>query len=82
MYLNLSGQILLVHHLLACVWYVVGQIDESKGWVAVYLNEPSVAYSYTTSLYWMFCQLGFGGTAIEPETTLERSWAQVVAAHG
>lgn len=76
--LQITGQILLVHHLLACVWFVVGQLDEN-GWVAVYLKEPSVGYSYTTSLYWMFCQLGFGSTNIEPETTLERSFALMVA---
>jgi len=76
--LQITGQIILVHHLLACVWFAIGRL-ENKGWVAVYLREPSVAYSYTTSLYWMFCQLGFGSTNIEPETTLERTFALLVA---
>ncbi|CAE7690022.1 KCNH6 [Symbiodinium pilosum] len=71
--LQLSAQILLNHHAIACIWYYVGTVAGSAGWVAVNnVDSQPVLYRYTTSLNYLFCQLGFGGTGIEPGTTLER----------
>lgn len=71
--LQLSAQIMLNHHAIACIWYYVGTVGGSQGWVAVNsLDSRPILYRYTTSLNYLFCQLGFGGTGIEPGTTLER----------
>ncbi|CAE7266769.1 KCNH2 [Symbiodinium natans] len=76
----LSCQILLMQHVLACVWYRVGRVSETEGWVTQFgFGEQDADYRYTTSLHWMFCQLGFGSTSIEGSTTLERTFGLIVA---
>ncbi|CAE7253765.1 KCNH7 [Symbiodinium pilosum] len=76
--MQISLQLLLIHHLMACSWYYVGTV-ESDGWVAKNMFVASVSYKYTTSLHWTFCQLGFGGTEIEPVNTAERIFGILVA---
>lgn len=71
-------QILLIHHVMACGWYYLGTMSED-GWIAIAgKSEKSKLYLYTTSLHWMFCQLGFGGTEIEPNTVAERVYGLLV----
>lgn len=71
-------QILLIHHVMACGWYYLGTMSED-GWIAIAgKSEKSKLYLYTTSLHWMFCQLGFGGTEIEPNTVAERIYGLLV----
>ncbi|CAE7351595.1 KCNH6 [Symbiodinium natans] len=71
--LQLSAQIVLNHHAIACIWYYIGTVAGSTGWVAINnLDSQPMLYRYATSLNYLFCQLGFGGTGIEPGTTLER----------
>eukprot|EP00439_Symbiodinium_sp_Y106_P053076 s407_g7.t1 len=75
----LSCQILLMQHVLACIWYKVGVVSD-EGWVSQFdYTEKDLDYRYTTSLHWMFCQLGFGSTGIEGSTTLERVYGLIVA---
>ncbi|CAE6919512.1 KCNH2 [Symbiodinium natans] len=80
---QISMQVLLVRHLMASAWFHIGRLDAEHGWVAkADLSMTSVWYKYTTSLHWMYCQLGFGGTEIEPGTTAERVFGIVVALEG
>lgn len=70
--------VLLIHHVMACGWYYLGTMSED-GWIAIAgKSEKSKLYLYTTSLHWMFCQLGFGGTEIEPNTVAERVYGLLV----
>ncbi|CAE7229941.1 unnamed protein product [Symbiodinium necroappetens] len=75
---QISVQLLLIHHLTACCWYYVGSW-ESPGWVSQNLDSATVSYKYSTSLHWTFCQLGFGGTEIEPVNTAERAFGILFA---
>lgn len=43
------------------------------------LDSATVSYKYSTSLHWTFCQLGFGGTEIEPVNTAERAFGILFA---
>ncbi|CAE7941398.1 Kcnh1, partial [Symbiodinium sp. KB8] len=75
----LSCQILLMQHVMACIWYKVGVVS-NEGWVSQFeFSEKNMDYRYTTALHWMFCQLGFGSTGIEGSTTLERVFGLIVA---
>ncbi|CAE7230773.1 KCNH2 [Symbiodinium pilosum] len=76
---QLSCQVLLIQHVMACAWYSIGDADE-VGWVHMHkLNFESPEYRYATSLHWMFCQLGFGSTNIEAATFVERVFGILTA---
>eukprot|EP00004_Rigifila_ramosa_P022123 TRINITY_DN5988_c0_g1_i1.p1 TRINITY_DN5988_c0_g1~~TRINITY_DN5988_c0_g1_i1.p1 ORF type:complete len:926 (+),score=223.46 TRINITY_DN5988_c0_g1_i1:309-2780(+) len=70
----------LVAHITACVWFWVGRLDESKGWVVHYeLKDEDHYTQYIVSLYWAFTVLttvGFGD--ITPQANMERIFAMFV----
>eukprot|EP00435_Cladocopium_sp_Y103_P075456 s3_g58.t1 len=67
---TLSVQILLILHAMGCAWYFVGSAD--GGWVSRSgVDAGPLMHRYATSLYWMFCQMGFGLSEIVAATELE-----------
>lgn len=55
---------------MGCAWYYVGARE--GGWVMrASIQEAELSHRYTTSLYWMFCQMGFGLSEIVAATDLE-----------
>ncbi|CAJ1364729.1 unnamed protein product [Effrenium voratum] len=72
-------QIFTTQHLVACAWYDLGIMNE-RGWVTHWqLQGRSKEFQYLTALHWTYCQLGFGGTEIEPSTAAERIFGLLVA---
>mmetsp|Transcript_159946 Transcript_159946/g.298395 ORF Transcript_159946/g.298395 Transcript_159946/m.298395 type:complete len:1013 (-) Transcript_159946:150-3188(-) len=65
--------ILLVNHLIACLWYVVG--DAKDGWVPVYCKRCSVHMLYFTSLHWSLTQFTPATMAVQPQNFTERFFA-------
>ncbi|CAE7028506.1 unnamed protein product [Symbiodinium sp. CCMP2592] len=73
------GQILLVHHVLACAWYAIDAYATTDGWTHTHVPDGAgLPYKYTTSLHWTFCQLGFGSSEIEAVNTPERMFSLLV----
>ena len=61
-------QIWMLQHVSACLWLALGE----RGWiVAQGMGEQQFGFKYAAALYFMFCQLGFGSTEIEPTTADE-----------
>ncbi|CAE7649562.1 KCNH2, partial [Symbiodinium sp. CCMP2456] len=73
------GQILLVHHVLACAWYGIDSYTTTDGWTHMHVADgEGLPYKYTTALHWTFCQLGFGSSEIEAVNTPERLFSLLV----
>merc|ERR1719253_2317032 len=69
--------ILVVAHLLACVWYALGA-SSSEGWVQrLNFQGLSVAYLYLSALHWSLCNI-HGTMEVGPGTEVERAFAVVV----
>jgi len=69
--------ILVVTHLLACVWYALGA-SSSEGWVRrLDFQGLSVAYLYLSALHWSLCNI-HGTMEVGPGTEAERAFTVVV----
>lgn len=70
--------IVLLGHLIACVWYAIGD-SEANGWVSFFdLHSEPVEYRYLTSLHWALTQFTPATQDIKPCNSLERLIATVV----
>jgi len=76
--------IIVVNHLLACLWFGVGRLapsDTGLGWLDVLVNEESgltyreasALYQYSTSIHWSMTQMTPGSMQVFPQNTWERS---------
>ncbi|CAJ1397329.1 unnamed protein product, partial [Effrenium voratum] len=67
-------RLLLINHLIACLWYGLTTIQEDTNWVKEHgLQNQSPGYLYATSLHWACSQQGVGQTNIEAVTLPERA---------
>jgi len=75
--------ILWLNHLLACIWYAIGQMtatDTGVSWLDTMVDSANqIAYSnvpqsfqYTTSLHWAMTQMTPGSMPVQPLNTQER----------
>lgn len=65
--------ILMVNHVIACVWYLLG--DVGRGWVREYCQNCSVEMLYFTSLHWSLTQFTPATMAVQPQNFHERLFA-------
>ncbi|CAJ1364532.1 unnamed protein product, partial [Effrenium voratum] len=73
-------RLLLINHLIACLWYGLTTIQEDTNWVKEHgLQNQSPGYLYATSLHWACSQQGVGQTNIEAVTLPERIFSVLVA---
>ncbi|CAJ1397434.1 unnamed protein product [Effrenium voratum] len=73
-------RLMLINHVIACLWYMMSMEEEGPNWVNENgLEGESTAYLYATSLHWTFSQLGAGQTSVEAVTLQERIFSVVVA---
>ena len=73
-------RLMLINHVIACLWYMMSTEEEGPNWVKENgLEGESTAYLYATSLHWTFSQLGAGQTSVEAVTLQERIFSVVVA---
>lgn len=72
--LNIICQILLLYHVVACIFFGIGKFYKGEiSWIEHYgLAEQSFAYQYSTTLHWALCQLGMGSNIIEATNLPER----------
>jgi len=82
--LQIIGGILIVNHVLACVWFTVGdrwgEHLRPRSWLDIAdkdLNSPnafeesSIAFQYTTALHWMTAQVTLASVYVVPNNVLE-----------
>lgn len=73
---HLSG-ILLINHIIACLWFTIGK--DNNGWVQQYLMENDQwTMQYLTSLHWSLTQFTPASMDVQPQTLQERAFAVVV----
>jgi len=75
--------IMMVNHLIACVWYGIGSaaIDGDRNWpevAGVMGGERTLAYKYLTSLHWSLTQFTPASMEVVPENELERAFTVVI----
>jgi hypothetical protein len=75
--------LLLVNHLVACLWFLVGNHDcqcgEEPGWVSHYnMLQRSIGYRYVTSLHWSLAQFTPAPNEVFPRNFFERTFATFV----
>eukprot|EP00435_Cladocopium_sp_Y103_P037179 s292_g9.t2 len=77
---NIIIQILLMYHVVACIFFGLGKLNESQvSWIQTYdLKNAEFGYQYTTTLHWALCQLGMGSNIIEATNLVERLFGIVV----
>lgn len=75
--------LVLINHFIACLWYVIGTIEEYNGkyqsWVDNYelSGEPAID-RYLIAMQWAITNFGVGGSLIYPRTPAENFFAILV----
>lgn len=69
---------ILVEHVIACVWFGLGGTD-GRTWLTVFgYQENTFFEKYYACVRWALAQLGFGATAIEAVSETEGMYSNVV----
>ncbi|CAJ1438422.1 unnamed protein product [Effrenium voratum] len=80
--LKLIAFILLLNHLVACVWYWIGTMGSAEGrsnWLSQSdVSGSNTAYRYFTSLHWSLTQFTPASMEVTPKNELERLFNVVV----
>jgi len=79
---KLLGFILIINHLIACVWFSVSVAMRESGtasWVAEHnMSNKGVGWQYATSLHWTLTQFTPASMEVFPANVTERAMAVVV----
>jgi len=73
--------IMLLNHLIACVWFAIGSIDLEREdtWIKEHMmGAKPIEYQYLTALHWSFCQFTPASMEVMPYNELERLFAVLV----
>eukprot|EP00811_Abedinium_folium_P029242 NODE_458_length_3028_cov_12.264736.p1 GENE.NODE_458_length_3028_cov_12.264736~~NODE_458_length_3028_cov_12.264736.p1 ORF type:complete len:743 (+),score=139.82 NODE_458_length_3028_cov_12.264736:195-2231(+) len=80
--LKLLGSVLVLNHLIACLWYLLGSYgvnEDLSNWIShSSLSQRSLPFKYTTSLHWSLTQFTPAGMDVNARNTLERIFSIVV----
>jgi len=68
--------ILLINHVIACLWYLIG--SRTGGWVGVYATGETVAMLYFTSLHWSLTQFTPATMSVQPQNFPERVFSVAI----
>jgi hypothetical protein len=71
--------VLSMAHVIACVWFAIGNRSDDDGWVASfgYINA-GVGEQYLVSMHWAMMQFTGGSDEITPKDVLERFFAMFI----
>eukprot|EP00930_Biecheleria_cincta_P034000 TRINITY_DN23531_c0_g1_i1.p1 TRINITY_DN23531_c0_g1~~TRINITY_DN23531_c0_g1_i1.p1 ORF type:complete len:821 (+),score=139.02 TRINITY_DN23531_c0_g1_i1:68-2530(+) len=65
--------LLTVNHILACIWFWIGNSTDRAGWVYAHgFQDEEWHYQYATSLHWALTQFTPASMIVQPHTMLER----------
>eukprot|EP00811_Abedinium_folium_P001833 NODE_1167_length_2580_cov_9.841419.p1 GENE.NODE_1167_length_2580_cov_9.841419~~NODE_1167_length_2580_cov_9.841419.p1 ORF type:complete len:446 (-),score=75.63 NODE_1167_length_2580_cov_9.841419:492-1829(-) len=80
--LKLLGSVLVLNHIIACLWYLLGNYGadaDMTNWIThSNLSHRSMPFKYTTSLHWSLTQFTPAGMDVNARNTLERIFSIVV----
>merc|ERR1719353_1999329 len=73
------GMIIMMNHVLGCLWFMVGKSCSNAGWVQrMHYDEEDYGIQYLASLQWSLAQFTPGATHLQPECKGERVFSVVV----
>jgi len=67
--------IVLVNHLVACVWYAIGNMDQTRQdrWIVEFkVDVKNLLYRYSTALHWSITQFTPASMEVVPQNEYER----------
>lgn len=74
--LKMLALLLIVNHVIACVWFWIGDLHGGGGWIEAHqLNDAAWDYQYATSLHWAITQFTPASMHVQPHTLSERMFA-------
>jgi len=77
--LRMTSIILSLAHILACVWWGIGTMDEGNSWIIKHDYErQSIFYKYFMTLHWSLSQFAGGMDEVTPANTGERVYTILV----
>lgn len=75
--------VLIISHVIACLWYAIGNQDIERDWVTAHdMDDESLEYRYTTSLHWALTKLVLESMDVEPHNLPERRFAVITQIFG
>jgi len=77
--------IFVLNHLVASVWYLIGDSIRKEGhvnWIDTIPGPMSLDNHYTTAVHWSLCMFTPGAMDIQPQNSHERSFAIIVLLFG
>ncbi|CAE7591559.1 Kcnh1 [Symbiodinium pilosum] len=79
--LRLIAFIMLLNHIVACVWFWIGQLERPDTWLLqaqTDIMSANLAYQYFTALHWSFTQFTPASMEVTPKNEIERLFNVVV----
>jgi len=74
--LKMLALLLIVNHVIACVWFWIGDLHGGGGWIEAHqLNDAAWDYQYATSLHWAITQFTPASMHVQPHNMSERMFA-------
>lgn len=68
--------VLLISHVIACMWYAIGETTLTNDWVTANgLDESSLEYKYSTAMHWALSKMFLESMDVFPQNFPERRFA-------
>lgn len=77
--------IVLVNHLVACVWYAIGNFDQNRQdrWIVEFkVDVKNLLYRYSTALHWSITQFTPASMEVFPQNEYERLFTVCIILSG
>jgi len=77
--------IVLVNHLVACVWYAIGNMDQTRPdrWIVEFkVDVKNLLYRYSTALHWSITQFTPASMEVVPQNEYERLFTVCIILSG
>jgi len=77
---KMISMLLVINHFIACMWFVISDMrDTSDTWIKYHqFDNSSWDYQYLTSLHWSITQFTPASMHVQPQNSVERTFAITV----
>eukprot|EP00927_Polykrikos_kofoidii_P050894 TRINITY_DN44738_c0_g1_i1.p1 TRINITY_DN44738_c0_g1~~TRINITY_DN44738_c0_g1_i1.p1 ORF type:complete len:755 (+),score=120.95 TRINITY_DN44738_c0_g1_i1:91-2265(+) len=80
--LKIMVLLLAVNHFIACLWFLLGDVDHKAGsdrnWVSEYVVDDDWHYQYFTSLHWSLTMFTPASMHVQPQNLRERMFSILI----
>jgi hypothetical protein len=81
--LKMILSLLAVNHYLACGWFALTLLEQSRSWISVYhFSSEDWTYQYVSAFHWAITQFTPASMHVQPENMYERCYAIAVVVAG